>query len=54
MKTLTDIQELAAIGGGQITTDTSGQYDIGYLLGCAIANLKDMATYFYRFYPHYY
>lgn len=54
MKILTDIQELAEIGGGQITTGTSGQYDIGYLLGCAVANLIDYATYFYNFYPHYY
>lgn len=39
MKTIIEIQELAAIGGGQITVDTSGQYDIGYIISSGIVSL---------------
>jgi len=39
MKTIIEIQELAAIGGGQVTLGTSGQYDIGYAISYGIAIL---------------
>ncbi|MCK4922048.1 MAG: hypothetical protein KAS71_13445 [Bacteroidales bacterium] len=54
MKILTDIQELNEINGGQITSNTSGQYDIGYLLGRAVSSFIDIGTYLYNFYPYYY
>lgn len=39
MKTIIEIQELATIGGGMITLETSGQYDIGYAISYSIATL---------------
>lgn len=42
MKTIIEIQELAAIRGGQITLDTSGQYDIGYIIGCGLASFAKL------------
>jgi len=37
MKNIIELQELAEINGGQITTGTSGQYDIGYLISSTIS-----------------
>ena len=39
MKTIIEFQELADIGGGQMTVETSGQYDIGYAISYSIAIL---------------
>ncbi|MCF8380479.1 MAG: hypothetical protein K9H49_12940 [Bacteroidales bacterium] len=39
MHILNNIQELSEISGGQITVGTSGQYDLGYLIGSSIVAL---------------